>query len=234
MPNHRVAILGNPNENYGPHRRMNDCFREFQTKLDFTFEWILTENLIENPGRVLSGFQGIIAGSGPYLSKEGVINGINYTRTHNIPFLGTCSGFGYAVLEFGQSLFKLNTVHHPYEDVELSMNETFLQPLNNCSTGMRTISFEPVKGSLTAAVYKNASVIQEESHCTYGISTHMAPLFAEAGLITSGCDDEKEAKIMEYKNNDFFIITLFLPQFRSSVESPHPLLSSFFQAVMAK
>ncbi|MBV8388228.1 MAG: hypothetical protein JO080_00355 [Mucilaginibacter sp.] len=234
MSNHRVAILGNPNENYEPHCRMDSCFKEFQTNFDFTFEWIPTETLSENPDSILSGFQGIVAGSGPYLSKEGVINGIRYARTNNIPFLGTCSGFGYAVLEFGQFLLNLGTVHHPYEDVELTTGETFLQQLNNCCAGMHTIRFEPVRGSLTAKVYKNSPVVQEESHCTYGISTHMVPVFAKAGLLISGYDDEKEAKIMEYKKSDFFIITLFLPQFRSDIENPHPLLSSFFRSVMAK
>jgi CTP synthase len=58
----------------------------------------------------------------------------------------------------------------------------------------------------------------------------MIPVFEKAGLIASGMDDEGELKIMEYNRNDFFVITLFLPQFRSSLTEPHPLITAFFKS----
>ncbi|HEY4326933.1 MAG TPA: hypothetical protein VGN20_23305 [Mucilaginibacter sp.] len=234
MSKTKVAILGNLNEAYEPHYMMNKSFSDFQEKLDFSFEWIRTEILAANEVDILKGFSGIIAGSGPYKSKEGVINGIRFARKNNIPFFGTCSGFGYAVLEFGQDIFNLTTVYHPYETNELQPNEIFLQTLNLCGVGMHTISFKPVKGTLTARIYNNEPVVKEESHCMYGVSEKIIDVFENEGLIVSAVDEEGEPKIMEYKPNDFFVITLFYPQMRSDIQNPHPLLSAFFEAVKIK
>ena len=227
----KIGILGNLKEGYEPHYRLNSCFREFQDTFNFTFEWIATETLDQNADDVLNQYRGIVAGSGPYKSKPGVINGIRYARKNNIPFLGTCSGFGYAVLEFGQSIFKLDTVYHPYEKPDLQPREIFLQQLDYCCAEMHTISFKPVKGTLTGIAYNNASIIREESHCVYGVNREMIGSFANEGLIVSGMDDQGEPKIMEYTRNDFFVITLFLPQLKSDIQNPHPLLSAFFKAI---
>src|ERR1700753_1965944 len=127
----RIAILGNLNPQYEPHYSMNAFFDSQQHAFDY--DWVPTEMLTDDAGSILKKYQGIIAGSGPYQCKEGVINGIRYARENNIPFLGTCSGFGYAALEFGQSLFKLDQIYHPYENPDLPPNETFLQQLAFCS-----------------------------------------------------------------------------------------------------
>lgn len=230
----KIGILGNLNEAYEPHYVMNKVFRELQQSLPFQFEWIPTETLDQDAPDTLCPFQGIIAGSGPYRSKEGVINGIRYARQNNIPFLGTCSGFGYAVLEFGQSLFHLDTVTHLNEGKPIPAGETFLQPLNVCSMDNHTICFQPVPATLTSQVYNHPKTICETSHCSYGINTHMIETFQKEGLIVSAKDEEGEAKIMEYRPNDYFIIVLFLPQLQSTPDQPHPLLTAFLNAAATR
>jgi CTP synthase (UTP-ammonia lyase) len=234
MNKFKIGILGNLKETYQPHYQMNAAFSDLQDTFDFSFDWIPTESLAGNASDILSNYCGIVAGSGPYQSKEGVINGIRYARQNNIPLLGTCSGFGYAVLEFGQSLFQLPTVYHPYEEVELKANEIFLQPLNFCGTGMHTINFKPAAGTLTDKVYDHAAMVYEESHCTYGVNTQMTRAFEKEGLVVAGSDDENEPKIMEYNRNDFFVISLFLPQLKHDLQNPHPLILAFLEAALAK
>jgi CTP synthase (UTP-ammonia lyase) len=234
MNKFKIGILGNRKETYQPHYRMDEVFSELQDAFNFSVDWIATETLTEKVDDKLKNYQGIVAGSGPYQSKEGVINGIRYARENNIPLFGTCSGFGYAVLEFGQSLFKLPEVHHPYEGIELKADESFLQPLNFCSAEMHTIVFQPVKGTLTEQLYKQAKTVEENSHCSYGVNQQMIKTFEKAGLTVGAYDDEKEPKMMEYTRNDFFIITLFLPQLNSSPQKPHPLLLAFIAAASEK
>lgn len=230
MNKFKIGILGNLKETYQPHFQMNTTFSDLQDTFDFSFDWIPTESLIDGASDTLNAYDGIVAGSGPYQSKEGVINGIRYARQNNIPFLGTCSGFGYAVLEFGQSLFQLQIVHHPHEGVELKADEIFLQPLNFCGTGMHTINFRPVAGTLTDKVYDHAAMVYEESHCTYGVNTQMIRAFEKEGLVVAGTDEENEPKIMEYNRSDFFIITLFLPQLKHDLQNQHPLILAFLEA----
>jgi CTP synthase (UTP-ammonia lyase) len=225
----RIAILGNINPLYEPHYSMNAFLDGIVDRFDYG--WIPTEVLVDNAAQILKNYQGIIAGSGPYKSKAGVINGIRFARENNIPFLGTCSGFGYAVLEFGQSIFNLANVYHPYERTDLEPGETFLQPLEFCSPEMHTISFKPLTGTLTSSIYGGAALVGEESHCYYGIKNEMVAIFEKNGFIVSGRSDDGEPKIMEYSKNGFFIITLFLPQLKPGLTEAHPLLAAFCNLV---
>ena len=225
-----IGILGNVKLTYEPHYEMNYVFRELQKEIPFQFEWVPTENLIEDAGGKLAGYQGIIAGSGPYNSKEGVINGIRFARENNIPFLGTCSGFGYSVLEFGQALFQLKTVRHLNEGVPLEPQETFLQPLSVCSLENHTICFSIVPDTITSAAYARIAETCEITHCNYGVHTEMIAPFAKEGLIVSAQDEQGEPKIMEYNRNDYFVIVLFLPQLQSTAAKPHPLIAGFLSA----
>lgn len=224
----KVAILGNWNEYYEPHFTLNACLMDFKEIIEV--EWIATELLLHHAAALLSSFSGIIAGSGPYKSKEGVINGIRYARENNIAFLGTCSGFGYAVLEFGQWVFNLPAVYHPHEGIELTAGETFLEPLQFCSKEMHTISFTPVSGTQTAHLYNVAAMVNEQSHCNYGVNRKMIDAFEKMGLVVAGKDQEGETKIMEYNRNNFFIIMLFLPQLKQGIGLMHPLISAFVNA----
>ncbi|HET6256043.1 MAG TPA: hypothetical protein VFE32_18345 [Puia sp.] len=226
----KIAILGNYNENYQPHYVMDRVFTALGRHYSFLFEWIPTETLVYDAAEKLNAFHGVIAGSGPYKSKEGVINGIRCARTNNVPFLGTCSGFGYTVLEFGQSLFQLGTVTHLNEGIPLPPGETFLQPLNDCSVEYRSMCCKPEPGSLTDLVYDSAKTINETTHCSYGIHRDMITPFEKEGLVVSARDEQGEAKMMEYDRNDFFIIVLFLPQLNSAPDHPHPLFNAFFKA----
>ena len=233
MGKFKVAILGNLNESYLPHYTMNTVFSDFQQSFPFEFKWVPTESLTENVADKLNTYSGIVAGSGPYTSKDGVINGIRHARLNNIPFFGTCSGFGYAVLECAQSFFNLADVQHPHDN-NLPENEVFLQQLNVCGIGMHSIGFNPVKETLASIIYNNQELVHEESHCMYGVSYNMIEKFKDHGLIVSGTDSDGEPKILEYAKNDFFVITLFLPQLKSTLANPHPLILMFLQSAMKK
>jgi CTP synthase (UTP-ammonia lyase) len=225
-----IGILGDLNETYEPYYVMTKVFRDMQQHIPFQFQWVPTESLIHDAPEALSRFQGIVAGSGPYRSKEGVINGIRYARDHNIPFLGSCSGFGYAVLEFGQAIFQLETVRHLNEDVPLAPNETFLQPLNFCSMENHITRFKARPGTITSLVYGHNEQISELTHCSYGVHRDMIPVFAREGLVVAAEDEDGEPKIMEYNRNDYFVIVLFLPQLQSTPNHPHPLIAAFVEA----
>jgi CTP synthase (UTP-ammonia lyase) len=53
-----------------------------------------------------------------------------------------------------------------------------------------------------------------------------------SGLRVSGLGDAGEARIVEIPDHPFFVATLFLPQARSTVSAPHPLLRGFAAAVL--
>ncbi len=49
-----------------------------------------------------------------------------------------------------------------------------------------------------------------------------------------GVDSDGEARVLELPDRRFFIATLFVPQLRSSPESPHPLITAYLRAAMRR
>jgi CTP synthase (UTP-ammonia lyase) len=50
-------------------------------------------------------------------------------------------------------------------------------------------------------------------------------------LKITGSDIEGEVRVIELPGHPFFVGTLFVPQTRSTPEKPHPLVTSFLEAV---
>lgn len=224
-----IALLGDYNPVYEPHSKAVEALRGGQLTFQFSFDWIATGRLEERADLALAGYSGIWAGSGPYASKTGVLNGIRYARQNNIPFIGTCSGFGYAVLELGQHLFNLASVNHPQEGVAISAEHLFLEKLTACGLGWQDITLSTVPGTLTQQIYRAANPINERSHCSYGLHPAQADLFAQNGLIVSARDETGEVKMLEYSPNDLFLAMLFYPQLNHTTDRPHPILQAFMQ-----
>ena len=68
-------------------------------------EWLPTPSLTA-PGaeKVLEKFDGLWASPGsPYKSFDGMLAGIEFARRRDWPFLGTCGGFQYALIEFARA-----------------------------------------------------------------------------------------------------------------------------------
>jgi CTP synthase (UTP-ammonia lyase) len=51
-----------------------------------------------------------------------------------------------------------------------------------------------------------------------------------AALQISGVDQDGEPRVIELTGHRFFVATLFVPQTRSQVGRPHPLVAAFLAA----
>ena len=84
-----------------------------------------------------------------------------------------------------------------------------------------------------AAGLYGVSEAVEPYYCNYGVNPDYRLQFEACGLRVSGVGSEGEIRIVELPEHPFFIATLFLPQARSTQESPHPLLVGYAAAVRA-
>ncbi len=50
------------------------------------------------------------------------------------------------------------------------------------------------------------------------------------GTASSSADAEDEIRVVELQRHPFFVGTLFVPQMRSTPNSPHPLICGFLEA----
>jgi len=99
----RIGILGDFTPEFRSHHATNDALQHAAAKLNLTVqsEWLPTPSLVEPAAKkTLESFDGLWASPGsPYKSMEGMLKGIEFARTRDWPFLGTCGGFQYAVIE---------------------------------------------------------------------------------------------------------------------------------------
>ncbi|MGA2005454.1 MAG: hypothetical protein ABSG70_18855, partial [Terriglobales bacterium] len=99
----RIGIIGDFNPEFRSHHATNDALQHAARKLEMKVEsaWVPTPSLVEPGGpALLDSFDGLFASAGsPYKSFEGMLKGIEFARVHDRPFLGTCGGFQYTLIE---------------------------------------------------------------------------------------------------------------------------------------
>src|SRR6202790_3757913 len=104
----RIGILGDFNPEFRSHHATNDSLQHAARKLQLKVEsaWLATPSLLE-PGAIatLDSFDGLWASPGsPFKSFDGMLKGIEFARRRDWPFLGTCAGFQYALIEFARNV----------------------------------------------------------------------------------------------------------------------------------
>jgi CTP synthase (UTP-ammonia lyase) len=87
-------------------------------------------------------------------------------------------------------------------------------------------------GTVAHQIYQN-EVVTEQFRCNYGLNPHYRAEMSRSELRVAGVDLEGEVRIVELPRHRFFVATLFLPQFSSTPETPHPLILAYLQAALA-
>src|SRR5438045_1225524 len=100
----RIGIIGDFDPNLRTYKATDATFRHAGEKLALPLEvrWLPTRSLLD-PAAVagLANHDGLFAAAGtPYRNMRGALNGIEFARTRNAVFLGTCGGFQHALIEF--------------------------------------------------------------------------------------------------------------------------------------
>jgi CTP synthase (UTP-ammonia lyase) len=87
-------------------------------------------------------------------------------------------------------------------------------------------------GTRAGDAYAEAS-ITERYYCRFGLNPAYVDDLVAAGLVVSGTDRAGEVRIVELAGHPFFLGTLFVPQARSTIVQPHPLVTAFVEAAKA-
>jgi CTP synthase len=86
--------------------------------------------------------------------------------------------------------------------------------------------------SLAAAVY-GRSMISERHRHRYEFNNDYLELFRNHGMIASGINPEnKLVEIIEIPEHPWFVGVQFHPEYKSTVDRPHPLFVGFVQAAL--
>ena len=169
---------------------------------------------------------------------EGKIEAIRCARENNIPFLGICLGMQMAVIEFSRNILKLKKAN------STEMNKSTPDPVISLMENQKNITDKGGtmrlgaweckidKDSLAYQIY-NAEVIYERHRHRWELNEIYKNKLNKHGLKTSGINPKtKLVEIIEYPKNDWFIGVQFHPEYKSTVECPHPLFVSFVKACL--
>jgi len=203
--------------------------------------WIHSEELNEkNTSSKLKNLHGILVAPGfGNRGIEGKIQAIRFARENHIPFLGICLGMQCAVIEFARHVLGLEQAHstemepntsHPVIDL-LEEQKKVKKKGGTMRLGAYPCSLS--QDSLAFKIYRN-EVIKERHRHRYEFNNHYLGDFERAGMMASGMNpDQGLVEIMEIPAHPFFLGVQFHPEYKSTVEKPHPVFIGLVQASMA-
>jgi len=193
----------------------------------------------DNVAKKLSGLDGILVAPGfGERGIEGKIESIRHARENNIPFLGICLGMQCAVIEYARNVLDLKKAHtveidadttHPVIDM---MEEQ--KNISNMGGTMRLGEYdcEILKDSNSYECYQTINIKERHRH-RYEFNNKYLEFFEKSGMIATGKNPETDlVEIVEIPKHKWFTGVQFHPEYKSSVESPHPLFEGFIRACM--
>ena len=169
---------------------------------------------------------------------EGKIKSIKSARENNIPFFGICLGMQMVVIEFSRNVLNLKDSNSTEMDENTSNPVISLMQdqknITNMGGTMRLGSWdcELIENSRAMSIY-NSKQIKERHRHRWELNNKYLDDLQDAGLKASGINSKTGlVEIVELPSNDWFIGVQFHPEYKSTVENPHPLFVSFVSACL--
>ncbi len=169
---------------------------------------------------------------------EGKISAIQYAREKNIPFLGICLGMQCACIEFARNVLNLkdansSEMNSKSKNLIIDMMED-QKNIANLGGTMRLGAYkcEVLKGTTTYKAYKTTSISERHRH-RYEFNNDYLAEFEKYGMIAAGINKKSGlVEIVELKNHPWFVGVQFHPEYKSTIQSPHPLFVAFIKAAL--
>jgi CTP synthase len=205
-------------------------------------EWIHSDKLTEeNIESKFSGLHGVLVAPGfGDRGIEGKISAIRYVRENNIPFFGICLGMQCAMIEFGRNVLGWKDAH------STEMNADTKHPVIHMMEDQKSITRKGgtmrlgeyacvlTKGSRVASIYGKTKIGERHRH-RFEFNSKFLNAYEEAGMIAAGINpDLNLVEIIELKNHPWFVGVQYHPEYKSTVENPHPLFVKFIRAALDK
>ena len=169
---------------------------------------------------------------------SGKIQAVEYARKNNIPFLGICLGMQCAVIEFARNVLGLEDadsteIKEKTKSPVISIMEEQKKVLNYGGTmrlGAYKCQLKP-KSKISDAY--NTDLISERHRHRYEFNNEYLTEFEKNGMVATGINPETDlVEVFELTNHPWFVGVQFHPEYKSTVDEPHPLFVAFINAVL--
>ncbi len=200
--------------------------------------WIEAEGVAgDGWQRQLEPYDGILVPGG--FGKRGIagmINAIQYARTHQVPYFGICLGMQCAVIEFARHACGLEGADSSEFDPATPHRVIYklreLRGIDELGGTMRLgawpCKLEP--DTFAHQAYGKTEISERHRH-RYEFNREYEETLTAAGLrITGLTPDNTYVEIVEIEHHPWFLGCQFHPEFKSKPLDPHPLFRSFIGA----
>ncbi|WP_039455703.1 CTP synthase [Candidatus Jidaibacter acanthamoebae] len=246
----KIAIVGKYNKLKDAYKSLIEAFDHagIYHKCVVKLCWVNASSINElNADEKLKDVHGIMVPGG-FGSRgvEGKIAAIKYARINKIPFFGICLGMQLASIEAARNLLNIENAssteftEHCTNIIGLlteweKSGVTEKREINEDLGGtMRLGAYDCVlqKDTLAYQIY-NREIISERHRHRYEFNINYKEKLESAGFTFSGISkDRKLMEIIELKDHPWFLGVQFHPELKSKPFDPHPLFTSFINAVI--
>jgi len=207
--------------------------------------WIETTE-INDESEIEKLFDGEVSGvivPGGFGSRgvEGKILTIKHARENNIPFLGICYGFHFAVVEVARHLCGLEKAHTtevnrrtPHPVIRLLPSQRKKSNLGGTMRlGGHTVKLEA--DSMIGGLYGNVSEARERFRHRFEFNNEYRKQVEEAGIRFVGTTPNGEImQILELAGHPYFVASQFHPEYTSRPMNPNPLFYGLIEAALKR
>ncbi|MDD2515812.1 MAG: CTP synthase [Candidatus Gracilibacteria bacterium] len=236
-----VGMVGKYNDLEDAYYSLNEGLRtagfKFNKKVKLQF---IDATMIEQDGvSILDTVDGIcIPGGFGERGIEGMIMACEYARVNKKPYLGICLGSQIMSIEFARNVLKKKGANSEEFCLNGDCNVVHImesqKKVNKKGGTMRLGSYDCkiTEGTLASKVYSKKEIVERHRH-RFEFNNNYREEMQKAGFIVSGTSpDGNLAEIVEVKNHPFMIGSQFHPEFKSRPIHPHPLFTSFVEAMI--
>ncbi len=167
---------------------------------------------------------------------EGKIKAMKYIRENNIPFLWICLWLQIAVIEYAKNICNMPDAS------SLEFDEKCKNPVISIMSDQKSITekwwtmrlgwyeAQLSKWSLVEKLYWTHTISERHRH-RYEVNTEYHEILEKSWLTLSWkSPDWKLVEFIELNDHPFYVATQAHPEFKSSLENPHPLFLWHVQA----
>jgi CTP synthase (UTP-ammonia lyase) len=216
----RIALVGDENDAYPSHREINAVRSMLGQDVDA--EWLPTDG---DRVRQLEEFHGIwLTPGSPYADDTAAYRAVRWACERDVPFLGTCGGLQYALIEYFRNVLHVSGASHAESD---GIDETNVVRALACSLHGEERVIRPTTGTRFARLMNDEPFVGMH-YCNYGPGSSELRRLREGGMVIEATAEDAPAEVIELPKNRFFMLTLFQPQIGALAAKPlHPLLREF-------
>ena len=205
-------------------------------------------------GEALGGVAGVLVAPGfGDRGIDGKIEAVRWAREAGVPFFGICLGMQVACIEFARHAVGLDGAHSTEFDPDTPHPVVSLMAEQKAVTekgGTMRLGAYPcdvAEGSIAAEVYGRTGILHERHRHRFELNNDLRYKLREAGLVFSGVNPDQDlVEIVELPRpsggdgaapagptHPWFVGVQFHPEYRSTVQTPHPLFVGFVRAAVA-